>query len=127
MYFPKEKRSAYRSWDNDACMGKTAPSIRELKYLQGSAPAEGQVTVVFFWGKFHKAGYKYNPLMTALDAKYPDAKVVGVAVDVEEKDTQTFLDDPKAKYALVPLFSLLSLCSFPFTTLFLPPPLTLPA
>jgi uncharacterized coiled-coil DUF342 family protein/thiol-disulfide isomerase/thioredoxin len=104
MFSEQEALSKYRTYDDDKCMGKEAPPLTGLDYVTGedrARPAPGDVTVVVFWAKFHKAGFRFLPLYTELQKEYAAAglKVVGLAIDLQKSDVNAFLEDPKGKYA----------------------------
>ncbi len=92
-----EKVSQYRTYDNDACMGKDCPSLSSLQLVTSGAtlPSAGDVTVVFFWGKFNATQYQLNPLYSALEAECKGLKVLGVSVDPNLADVEKFIEDPK--------------------------------
>lgn len=100
-----ESTSDYRTYDNDACMGKAAPSLADIEYITDKAkypPAKaGEVTLVMFWGQFSKAGFRFNPLYSEINDEFKGLKVVFLSVDKEIGDAKKFLEDPKKKYATV--------------------------
>jgi len=100
-----ELESDYRTYDNDKCMGKAAPSLADIEYITDKAkyvPAKaGEVTLVMFWGQFSKAGFRFNPLYSEINDEFKDLKVVFLSVDKEIGHAKKFLEDPKKKYAKV--------------------------
>ena len=95
---------SYTSFDNDAVMGQTAPSLASLVLVtedkKEMMPVEGDVYVIVFWGQFHKPGYKFLPLYSAL-AEEHKVKVVAVSVDPEVSYPTKFIQDPAGKYSKV--------------------------
>jgi len=101
-----EVAQPFKTYDNDNIMGKQAPveHIRNAKYLQGTAPAEGSNLLVLLWRKSYKSGYKFMPLYSALHEKFKDQnlEVVGVCVDRDKDAAEGFLkkyhDGPKGNF-----------------------------
>lgn len=72
----------YKCYDDDAIMGKNAPSLQSLDYVQGAATKYSEKpTVVLFWAKFLK--WQVYPAMKACEALHQSGivNVVGVATD----------------------------------------------
>lgn len=105
MYNEEEAKSTYRSYDNDACMGKKAPALDGLEYITDAetypTAQAGDVTVLVFWSQFSKSGYKFMPLYSDIQAEFKSVKVVGVSTDAAIKSPKKFLDDPAGKYSTV--------------------------
>lgn len=94
----------YKTFDTDFILGKPAPSLFNLEFLDtpNAKPEAGKVTVLFMWGQYHKPGYKYFPLYSQLAKKYGDkVSIVGVSIDPDQSYPQKFLDDPAGKYSKV--------------------------
>jgi thiol-disulfide isomerase/thioredoxin len=93
----------FKTYDNDAIIGKQIPSLSGLEYLNAdkyNAPAAGQVTLVLLWAQFHKPGYKFLPLYSQLQAKYGSkVSIVGVSIDPDTSYAKKFLADPAKKYS----------------------------
>lgn len=95
----------FRSYDNDICLGKKGPSTDSLVFISdkkyGKA-AKGKINVFFFWGQYHKPGYKFIPFYSVLQAKYKGkVQFTGVSMDPTVDYPQKFLDDPNKKYSAV--------------------------
>lgn len=72
----------YVCYDDDACMGKNAPSLANLDYVQGNHTKYSEKpTVVLFWAKFLK--WQVYPAMKACEVLHKSGivNVVGVATD----------------------------------------------
>ena len=55
-------------------MGKPAPSLSSLQYVTDTsvypAAEAGDVTVLFFWGKYNKGGYCHHPTYSTLQEDF---------------------------------------------------------
>eukprot|EP00808_Paulinella_micropora_P007611 g37335.t1 len=97
---PKAKHgpefSKYQSWDNDDCVGEKAGDLSSLKFVkEGDKLDAKKPTVLFFWAKYHKPGYKFIPAYSAIAKKYPQVQVIGAGVDPAFDDVKKFATDPK--------------------------------
>jgi thiol-disulfide isomerase/thioredoxin len=97
--------SKFKTHDNDSAIGVKFPSIETLVQVNDAKtyplPADGEVYVALFWGKFHKPGYKFLPLYSQLIKDHEGLKVVAISIDPEISYPQAFLEDPKKKYSSV--------------------------
>jgi hypothetical protein len=60
----------YTTYADAPELGETAPTLDSVEYVSDEAAGKaeaGKPTLVFFWGKFHKPGYRYvtPPLSSA--------------------------------------------------------------
>lgn len=90
---PKEE---YTTYADDAALGKPAPAVDTLEYVKGDPVTlgGGKVTVVLFWAKFAKGDYTTIAGVSKLASMYagvPDVQFVGLSVDPEKGDAESFL------------------------------------
>lgn len=97
----KSGSDEFRTFDDDKCLGKAAPSLDSLEVL-GKGDVNGDVVVLVLWGQYHKPGYKFLPFYSQLQAKYGKAvKFVGVSIDPSADYPTKFITDPAKKYSTV--------------------------
>ena len=88
-------KNSYVVWDDDASLGKTAPSLENLVWKKGDKYNYGDkpITVVGFWAKFAKGDYATLNSWSHLQRKYADKGVqfVGVSRDRKEGDVDKFV------------------------------------
>jgi thiol-disulfide isomerase/thioredoxin len=106
MVFPSEPGTGgdekFKSWDNDNCMGKKAPSLASLDYcdIDYPKPSDGKPYVLLFWAQYHKPGYEFVKRYSLLADTYRDQiGFVAVFIDPEKANGQKFIDDPAKKYS----------------------------
>ena len=83
----------YMCYDDDAIMGKNAPSLASLDYVQGAATKYSEKpTVVLFWAKFLK--WQVYPAMKACEALHQSGivNVVGVATDPKRSAVERHIE-----------------------------------
>ena len=83
----------YTCYDDDAIMGKNAPSLASLDYVQGAATKYTEKpTVVLFWAKFLK--WQVYPAMKACEALHQSGivNVVGVATDPKRSAVERHIE-----------------------------------
>ena len=89
------EKASYTVWDDDASLGKKAPSLENLVWKQGDKYNYGDkpITVVGFWAKFAKGDYATLNSWSHLQRKYADKGVqfVGVSRDRKEADVDKFV------------------------------------
>jgi large subunit ribosomal protein L4e len=97
-----ERDAAYITFEGDNALGKKAPSLGSLNYVQGDAVKGDKPYVVLFWAQYHKPGFNKFPLYSDLAKKFA-GKVDFVAVSMDPSDAaaKKFLDDPAGKYSKV--------------------------
>merc|ERR1712046_352228 len=87
MMTESEKTSDYRTYDNDSCMGKSAPGLGRVTYISDNAkypPVQfGEVTLLMFWGQFSKSGFRFHPIYSDLNEEFKELKVLFLSVDAE--------------------------------------------
>lgn len=109
IHFPPETEMVsgadnFVTYDNDDCLGADAPECKTLNYLSDEKYGQivkGKPYVLLFWAQYHKPGYKYLPLYSALAAKFKTVQFVAVSTDPTPDYPQKFLDDPNQKYSAV--------------------------
>ena len=71
------EKASYTVWDDDASLGKKAPSLENLVWKQGDKYNYGDkpITVVGFWAKFAKGDYATLNSWSHLQRKYADKGV----------------------------------------------------
>lgn len=93
----------FKTFDNDSCMGMTAPDLSTLDYVDTPYPkaTKGKPYIMLIWAQYHKPGYKFIALYSKLAAKYRGSlDIVGAAIDPSKKDgPQKFIEDPAKKYS----------------------------
>ena len=83
----------YTCYDDDAIMGKNAPSLANLDYVQGALTKYSEKpTVVLFWAKFLK--WQVYPAMKACEALHQSGivNVVGVATDPKRSAVERHIE-----------------------------------
>lgn len=83
----------YTCYDDDAIMGKNAPSLANLDYVQGAASKySDKPTVVLFWAKFLK--WQVYPAMKACEELHKSGivNVVGVATDPKRSAVERHIE-----------------------------------
>ena len=80
-------------YDDDACLGKPAPSLETLEFvhMDPAGYKEGGVTAVVFWGKFAKGDYTTIITWSELAEKYPDVQFIGVSLDAKKADAEKYV------------------------------------
>ena len=88
-------KTKYTVWDDDAALGKQAPSLENLSWKKDGPYNYGDkpITVVGFWAKFAKGDYTTLNAWNFLQRKYADKGVqfVGVSRDIKEGDCDNLL------------------------------------
>jgi len=101
----KTGQERYKSFDNDACLGKEGCDLGSLDYLTDESKpraVKGKPYILFFWAQFHKPGYKFISLYSQLADKYgAKVPIVGVSTDPDSSYPKKFLEDPAGKYSKV--------------------------
>eukprot|EP00047_Mylnosiga_fluctuans_P001419 m.220230 g.220230 ORF g.220230 m.220230 type:complete len:207 (-) comp10339_c0_seq1:43-663(-) len=90
----KKPPAAFTTYEDDAALGKAAPSLATLKYLQGEPIdfAAKKLTLVLFWAKFAEGDYTVICDVSKLKQKYAEnIQVVGVSVDPAEEHVAKFI------------------------------------
>jgi large subunit ribosomal protein L4e len=82
--------SKYQSFDNDDCNGKKAGDIASLDFLGDAKYDPSKPSVVVFFAKYHKPGYKFVPKYNEIAEKYPDVQVIGAFIDPSKADVEKF-------------------------------------
>uniref|UniRef100_A0A7S2AB40 Thioredoxin domain-containing protein n=1 Tax=Stereomyxa ramosa TaxID=1078864 RepID=A0A7S2AB40_9EUKA len=84
----------YKTYDDDYCHGKPAPSLETLKFVQGEPTdiVPGKVNVVLFWAKWDKGAGPTVVAVSELSEKYSDVVFVGVSCDAEEGQISRFIE-----------------------------------
>lgn len=85
--------SQFTVYDDDACLGKPAPSLDSLEFvhMDPAGYKEGGVTAVVFWGKFAKGDYTTIITWSELAKKYADVQFVGVSLDAKKADAEKYV------------------------------------
>jgi len=81
-------------YEDDKSFGKICPELDSLEYIRGDKVVvghEGKTTVLLFWAKFAKGDYTTIVGLNRLVALFPDVQFVGVSVDAEKKDAESFV------------------------------------
>jgi len=97
-----EQQAKYVPFSDDNCLGKKAPSLASVQYVQGEQAVAGKPTAVIFWAQYHKPGFPRLAMYSELFAKYgKDIQFVGLSMDPNADVVKKYLDDPAGKYAKV--------------------------
>ena len=98
----KSGKDEFKTYDNDAILGKPFPDVSALKAINPEAfgaPKPGQVCVFYVWAQYHKPGYQKFPLYSKLAEKYGDAVCfVALSIDPNTEGPTKFWNDPAKKY-----------------------------
>jgi len=81
----------YKTYNDDAALGKPMPDMSTLTWIKGEAPKGGETTVVLFWAKYAKGDYKHVAHFNELTKTHPKLQVVGISCDAEQADAEKFL------------------------------------
>lgn len=104
--FPVEREDLkgqdnYVTYDDDECMGKTAPDAKSLVYVSDKKFGQykmGTPTVFMFWAEYSKPTYKFLTLFSTLQAKYESkVLIVGVSTDPTVEYPKRVLETEFAK------------------------------
>lgn len=84
---------AYMTYEDDAAIGKDAPSIDSVEYVKGDPIklGDGKVSVVTFFAKFAKGDYTTVVGVSKLADAFPDVQFLGISVDPAKGDAEGFL------------------------------------
>jgi len=91
---PKEVAEAYRTYSDDGALGKDAPALDTLEYIQGGpvAYSSDKPTVIVFWAKFAKGDYTTVVGVSEICDDFKEqAQFLGVSVDPNVDDAKSFL------------------------------------
>jgi len=79
----------YKTYDDDKCIGKTAPSVELVQFLQGPKKDldPSKVNVVYFLTKMEKGAYQNNDEMTDIFNKHKDSVSFTAIMTDPELDT----------------------------------------
>jgi hypothetical protein len=82
-----------KTYSDDSCFGKDAPSIDSLEFVVGDKIAlpKDKVTVLFFWVSFYKGAWMINEELTQLSEKHPDVQYIAISNDVDRAAVEKFL------------------------------------
>lgn len=75
----------YTTYSDDASLGKAAPSLGSLEYIQGNPVSlgDGKITVILFFAKFAKGDYttvRALPLPPPCTVLMPSAEVLALCL-----------------------------------------------
>eukprot|EP00672_Neobodo_designis_P015592 CAMPEP_0174828130 /NCGR_PEP_ID=MMETSP1114-20130205/1151_1 /TAXON_ID=312471 /ORGANISM="Neobodo designis, Strain CCAP 1951/1" /LENGTH=204 /DNA_ID=CAMNT_0016061839 /DNA_START=63 /DNA_END=677 /DNA_ORIENTATION=- len=82
-----------KTYSDDQCFGKAAPSIDSLEFVVGDKiglPA-GKVTVLFFWVSYYKGAWVVNEELTQLAEKNPEVQFIAISNDADRAAVEKFL------------------------------------
>eukprot|EP01088_Endostelium_zonatum_P009123 TRINITY_DN22321_c0_g1_i1.p1 TRINITY_DN22321_c0_g1~~TRINITY_DN22321_c0_g1_i1.p1 ORF type:complete len:191 (+),score=72.01 TRINITY_DN22321_c0_g1_i1:58-630(+) len=89
--------SNYTTYSDDFSLGKPAPALTGLDFINGSAElSASKVNVIMFFAKWDKGGYGVISAVDALSKEYPEVNFIAIGTDPAKADIQRFLDKKEA-------------------------------
>jgi len=92
----------YKTYDDDECLGKKAPTLETLKFVKGDKTdvTSGKTNVILFWANYDKGGTPgATTAFSELHTKFPDVVFIGVSADPEEAAIERFLKKPDVTHS----------------------------
>eukprot|EP00947_MAST-08B_sp_MAST-8B-sp1_P000666 g666.t1 len=88
-----DDKAKFLVYSDDACLGKTAPPLGDLKIIHGDAieVGKGKITAIVFWAKFAKGDYTTVNTFSAIATANPGINVLGISCDPNEEDAAKFV------------------------------------
>jgi peroxiredoxin len=97
-----EIHAKYVTFSDDHCLGKKAPSLAGIEYVQGEAVKTGKPIALVFFAQYHKPGFPRLAMYSQLAEKFgKDIQFVALSIDPDVKSPKKYLDDPAGKYSKV--------------------------
>lgn len=81
------------TYSDDACLGKTAPSLELLEPIKGEKIdfQPGKVHVLYYFNTFYKGAYGVNEELTKLSEKHTDIIFIAISNDAEREKAEKYL------------------------------------
>jgi len=87
--------SNYKTYDDDASLGKKAPSLSSLKFVRGEKFdfEEGKQYAILFWAKFDKGSSPQSlDTFNAFHKQYPNVVFLGISTDPSQEDAVRYFE-----------------------------------